>query len=150
MAVRMRAMLARRSAISSSRSPSRSLRPLAFSAAPASSSQIDLAYTRNAVGDDVIVVWDGDGTFTAPTGTAPAVGAAFAGGTVLIVTHGGVLDLVYRRARGIPLGRPRDFPLPNASINWMTVDRDYWLIDDWGRTEHLGDDFVPLPFVVRV
>ena len=57
--------------------------PLAFSAAPASSSQIDLAYTRNAVGDDVIVVWDGDGTFTAPTGTAPAVGAAFAGGTVL-------------------------------------------------------------------
>ena len=75
---------------------------------------------------------------------------AHAGECVAVITHGGVLDLVYRRARGIPLGRPRDFPLPNASINWMTVDRDYWLIDEWGRTGHLGEDFVPLPFVVRV
>ncbi len=57
--------------------------PQAFSATPASAAQVDLAYTQNSLGDDVVVVWDNDGTFTAPTGTAPAVGAAFAGGTVL-------------------------------------------------------------------
>ena len=59
------------------------LAPTAFSATPAGPSQIDLSATGNALGDDVIVVWDGDGTFTTPSGTAPAVGAAFAGGTVL-------------------------------------------------------------------
>ena len=57
--------------------------PQAFSATPAGAGQIDLAFTPNSLGDDVIMVWDTDGTFTAPTGTAPAVGAAFAGGTVL-------------------------------------------------------------------
>jgi|GEM_PF-2333340 endonuclease/exonuclease/phosphatase family metal-dependent hydrolase len=57
--------------------------PQAFSAAPAGAAQNDLAFTRNAAGDDVIVVWDADGTFTTPSGTPPAVGAAFAGGTVL-------------------------------------------------------------------
>jgi endonuclease/exonuclease/phosphatase family metal-dependent hydrolase len=57
--------------------------PQAFSIASAGSSQIDLAFAPNALGDDVIVVWNGDGNFTAPTGTAPAVGTSFAGGTVL-------------------------------------------------------------------
>ena len=57
--------------------------PTAFSAVPAGPAQIDLSAAGNALGDDVIVVWDGDGTFTTPSGTAPAVGAAFAGGTVL-------------------------------------------------------------------
>ncbi len=57
--------------------------PQALSAAPAGATQIDVSFTRNAVGDDVIVVWNNTGTFTAPTGTAPAVGASFAGGTVL-------------------------------------------------------------------
>ena len=57
--------------------------PAAFSATPAGASQVDVDFTRNTLGDDVIVVWNGTGTFTAPTGTAPAVGAAFADGTVL-------------------------------------------------------------------
>ncbi len=57
--------------------------PAAFSAAPVGPAQNDLSATANALGDDVIVVWDGDDTFTTPSGTAPAVGAAFAGGTVL-------------------------------------------------------------------
>ena len=57
--------------------------PQAFTATAAGAGQIDLGFTRNAVGDDVIVVWDADNTFATPSGTAPAVGAAFAGGTVL-------------------------------------------------------------------
>jgi hypothetical protein len=42
-------------------------------------------------GDDVVIVWNSDGTFTTPSGTPPAVGAAFAGGTVLY--KGGVSPL---------------------------------------------------------
>ena len=57
--------------------------PASFSATAAGPSQIDLTVAGNALGDDVIVVWDGDGTFTTPSGTPPAVGAVFAGGTVL-------------------------------------------------------------------
>jgi len=57
--------------------------PTAFSAAPAGPAQIDLSASANALGDDVIVAWDADNTFTTPSGTAPAVGAAFAGGTVI-------------------------------------------------------------------
>ena len=75
--------------------------------------------------------------------------AKHAGECIAVITHGGVLDLVYRRARGVPIGRPREFPLPNASINWMTIDGTYWLVDEWANTDHLGE-FEPLPFVVRV
>ena len=75
--------------------------------------------------------------------------AGHAGECIAVITHGGVLDLVYRRARGVPIGRPRDFPLPNASVNWLTIDRHYWLIDEWGNTEHLGEQ-APLNFVVRI
>ncbi len=42
---------------------------------------------------------------------------AHAGGTVAVVTHGGVLDVVYRAAFGIPWETPRSHLLPNASIN---------------------------------
>lgn len=60
------------------------------------------------------------------------------GQDVLVVTHGGVLDLIYRRAHGVPLEKARDFPLPNASINWLTIDGDCWRIETWGATDHLG------------
>jgi hypothetical protein len=57
--------------------------PTAFSASPAGPAQINLSASANALGDDVIVVWDADNTFATPSGTPPAAGAAFAGGTVL-------------------------------------------------------------------
>jgi probable phosphoglycerate mutase len=40
-----------------------------------------------------------------------------AGRTVALVTHGGVLDIIYRAAHGIPWETPRSHLLPNASIN---------------------------------
>ena len=57
--------------------------PGSFSATAASTSQIDLAFTTNAAPNDVVIVYDADGSFTAPSGAAPAVGNSFAGGTVL-------------------------------------------------------------------
>ena len=72
-----------------------------------------------------------------------------AGQTIAVVAHGGVLDLVYRRVHGVPMERPRDFPLPNASINWLAVDGDRWRLDSWGDTAHLAG-MAQAPFVTRI
>ena len=64
--------------------------PTTFTATTNSASQIDLAYDDNAAGDNVVIVFDTDNTFTTPTdGNAPAaVGQQFAGGEVLFNGNG--------------------------------------------------------------
>lgn len=57
--------------------------PGSFSASVSSSSQIDLTFTTNATGDNVVIVYDADGSFSDPSGSPPVVGEAFAGGTLL-------------------------------------------------------------------
>ena len=59
------------------------------------------------------------------------------GQTVVIVTHGGVLDVVNRFVRALPLEAPRDFVIPNAGLNWITEQSGRWEIEAWGHTEHL-------------
>ncbi len=59
------------------------------------------------------------------------------GKTIVVVTHGGVLDLVYRRALGLPLDAPCDCPTPNAGISRVAVCGEQWLIECWGETAHL-------------
>ena len=59
------------------------------------------------------------------------------GETIVVVTHGGVLDVIYRHARGLPVEAPRDYPIPNAGINWVVVGSDPWQIESWGETPHL-------------
>lgn len=61
------------------------------------------------------------------------------GQTIIVVTHGGVLDLIYRRASGMALEKRRDFAIPNTGINWLSIDGDEWSIDSWGETTHLGE-----------
>lgn len=57
---------------------------------------------------------------------------------IVAVTHGGVLDVVYRRANGMSLEAPRDYPLPNAGINWLVIEGDQWAIENWGITARPG------------
>ena len=59
------------------------------------------------------------------------------GETVLLVTHGGVLDVVNRFVRGLPLDTPRDFTIPNAGLNWLSLVGERWQIDEWAITAHL-------------
>ncbi len=59
------------------------------------------------------------------------------GQTIVVVTHGGVLDVIYRHVRGLPPDAPRDYPIPNAGINWVTIDGEQWEIERWGETAHL-------------
>ena len=60
-----------------------------------------------------------------------------AGGRVLMVTHGGALDAVYRHATGMPAPAVRDFPIYNASVNTLVHRDGKWHIDRWGDISHL-------------
>jgi probable phosphoglycerate mutase len=58
-------------------------------------------------------------------------------GTILIVTHGGVLVGLLRHALGLPLSEPRRFSLFNAAINSFSVCGDSWRLNTWGDISHV-------------
>jgi probable phosphoglycerate mutase len=61
------------------------------------------------------------------------------GQTLLMVTHGGVLDMIYRAAHGLPLGGPRQCDIPNAGISRVRTDGHALEILSWADTAHLAD-----------
>ena len=67
----------------------------------------------------------------------------YADQSVVLVTHGGVLDVLYRRAMGRDLAGPRDAPIPNAGLNWLDLALTgkglRWTMLAWGETGHLTD-----------
>jgi probable phosphoglycerate mutase len=64
---------------------------------------------------------------------------------VLVFTHGGVLDKLYRRATRMPLATPRDFRIPNAGINRVAVEGSEWRILAWADCAHLPQALDDLP-----
>ena len=75
--------------------------------------------------------------FARVTTALQEIAARHAGGNVVIVVHGGVLDIINRFVRGNSLETPRDFLIPNAGLNWIVQRADGWLIESWGETAHL-------------
>ncbi len=67
-----------------------------------------------------------------------ALAAPHAGGTILVVTHGGVLDCLRRHATGLALDGHRTYTLLNASLNTFSVGGSMWALVDWGDVSHLG------------
>lgn len=63
-----------------------------------------------------------------------------AGNRLLLVTHGGVLDAVYRHATATPLSAARAFPIYNASVNIVSHSTQGWRIDNWGDVSHLPQE----------
>ncbi|GAB3651243.1 histidine phosphatase family protein [Ramlibacter alkalitolerans] len=59
--------------------------------------------------------------------------------TVVIVTHGGVLDMIYRTARSLGLDGPRQSEIPNAGLNRIRVRQGTYEIMSWADTQHLAD-----------
>ncbi|QEL55935.1 histidine phosphatase family protein [Chromobacterium paludis] len=57
---------------------------------------------------------------------------------VLIVTHGGVLDIMYRAATAKPLADKRDFAIPNAALNWLDYQNGNWSLRRWADESHLA------------
>ncbi len=58
-------------------------------------------------------------------------------GRIVVVTHGGVLDCVYRAATGMPVTASRDFETINAALNHLQWDGERFLIRQWADVSHL-------------
>lgn len=57
--------------------------------------------------------------------------------TILLVAHGGVLDIAIRYTLSIPVGNKRNFSIYNASINRFIIDDGEWKLEAWGDICHL-------------
>ncbi|MBI4291434.1 MAG: histidine phosphatase family protein [Betaproteobacteria bacterium] len=55
-----------------------------------------------------------------------------------VVTHGGVLGVMYRHAMGLGFDAPRTYTIANASINRLHFDGSAWKIETWGEVAHLA------------
>ena len=66
-----------------------------------------------------------------------AIAERHAGEEVLVFTHGGVLEMAYRRAMGMDLSAPRDFQTPNCALNWIEAGAR-WRVLEWAECEHLA------------
>jgi probable phosphoglycerate mutase len=73
-------------------------------------------------------------------GTCARIAASQAGRSIAIVTHGGVLDCLYRAAAGIALGAPRSWELGNATINRLLYTPRGFTLVGWSDTAHLDGD----------
>jgi probable phosphoglycerate mutase len=64
---------------------------------------------------------------------------AHPGQTLMVVTHGGVLDMIYRTARSLGLGGPRQSEIPNAGLNRVRLREGGIDILAWADVAHLAD-----------
>jgi len=67
------------------------------------------------------------------------------GKSVLVFTHGGVLDKLYRFVTGLPLTAHREFGIPNAGLNRIELTPTGWQIRSWADVAHLEGALDDLP-----
>lgn len=68
-----------------------------------------------------------------------------AGESILVFTHGGVLEMAYRCAQGLDLRSVRDFGIPNAALNRLAIEGDAWSVLAWADCAHLATALDDLP-----
>lgn len=71
--------------------------------------------------------------------TAARIAAAHAGRHVLLVTHGGVLDCLYRAASRVALNAPRTWELPNTGVNRLLHTGQGFSLVGWADVAHLEE-----------
>lgn len=59
------------------------------------------------------------------------------GETIVIVSHGGILDSLFRHTFSIPLDVPRNFLILNASYNVFYYKSGIWALQTWGDISHM-------------
>lgn len=72
--------------------------------------------------------------------TATRLAALHPGQTIALVSHGGVLDCLYRAATRIPLEAPRSWKVGNAGINRLLYSPEGFTLIGWSDTQHLDGD----------
>ena len=73
------------------------------------------------------------------TRAASRLAALHPGELVVLVAHGGVMDVLYRAATGQDLQTQRAWPLGNAAINRLLWTPQGFTLVGWGDTRHLDD-----------
>ncbi len=58
-------------------------------------------------------------------------------GKIVVVTHGGVLDCLYREATGMRIDAERNFGIVNAAINRLQWDGRHFRVLQWSDASHL-------------
>ena len=61
------------------------------------------------------------------------------GGQIVLVAHGGVLDVLYRAATRQDIQAPRTWQLGNAAINRLLWTPDGLSLVGWADTQHLDN-----------
>lgn len=75
-------------------------------------------------------------------GALAEIAARHPGEEVVVVSHGLVLDSLYRVAHSLAHGAPRPVPLINASVNRFGYGSGAWRMELWGDISHLAPDHV--------
>jgi probable phosphoglycerate mutase len=78
-----------------------------------------------------------------------ALVAAHAGRRIVVVTHGGVLDMLWRQAQGLPLHGPRECAIPNTGLNRLVWRGDALQVVQWADDAHLSG-LPPQPSTAQV
>ena len=74
-----------------------------------------------------------------------AAADAWSGQTVTVVTHGGVLDMLWRTAHGLPLDGLRACEIPNTGVNRLRWHAGTLQILEWADASHLEGLPEPVP-----
>jgi probable phosphoglycerate mutase len=69
--------------------------------------------------------------------TLARIAASSAGKRIAIVTHGGVLDVLYREVRKLSLAAPREHSVRNATLNVFRWSAGALELERWGDLDHL-------------
>jgi 2,3-bisphosphoglycerate-dependent phosphoglycerate mutase len=73
-------------------------------------------------------------------GCLTEIASRHSGEALVVVTHGLVLDSLYRAAHGLDHGVQRPVPLINASLNLFEYGSSTWRMVEWGDVSHLAED----------
>jgi 2,3-bisphosphoglycerate-dependent phosphoglycerate mutase len=71
-------------------------------------------------------------------GAVRELAGVHSGRRVAVFTHGGVLDMLWRTAHGLPLDGLRECVIPNTGINRLRWHQGRLQIDAWGDDAHLA------------
>ena len=70
---------------------------------------------------------------------AEQLAALHPGEQIALVSHGGVMDVLYRAATGLDIQAPRTWTLGNAAINRLLWSPEGFTLVGWADAQHLDD-----------
>ena len=76
-------------------------------------------------------------------GAVKALASQHVGQRLAVVTHGGVLDMLWRTANGLPLTGLRACPIPNTALNRLRWAGGALTVDRRADDEHVKDLLLP-------